>query len=211
MSRTEKSDAPDLTVFVVDDDPEVRTSLHQLLTSVSLAVETFESAQDFLENVDPEQYGCVVSDIRMPGMSGLELQRQMVRLGYQMPVVVITAYADVATAVDSMKLGAVDFVTKPYRPQELVDTVQQIHETIRESWNSTRDLNILLEQHSQLTKREREVFQLIGEGRSTKQIALELGIGLTTVDFHRANVLKKFGTDNVATIARAYERLRSHL
>ncbi|CAK0768370.1 Transcriptional regulatory protein FixJ [Gammaproteobacteria bacterium] len=190
------------TVFVVDDDPAVRDSLRLLLESVGLVVETFASSRDFLDATVPEQSGCVLLDIRMPGMSGLELQRRLVSRGITMPVIIITGHADVTTAVQAMKTGAVDFLEKPFNDQVLLD---RIHDAINQDKQSRRtraELGDIARRVSTLSPREVVVLDLVIAGKANKVIALELRISEKTVEAHRARIMDKMQVRSTADLIR---------
>jgi len=196
------------TVFVVDDDPEVRTGLQQLLDAIGMKVSTFSSARDFLTGITADRPGCVVTDIRMPGMTGIELQAELTGRGIRLPVIVITGHGDVSSAVDAFHGGAIDFLQKPYRPQHMISCIRealnrdQARRTLEQSLGKTK------EQLASLTPRETEVMERLVDGKSTKEIARELGIGLSTVDYHRGNVLTKLEIDNVVSLAVAIQKYR---
>jgi FixJ family two-component response regulator len=201
----------DERVFVVDDDEQVRTSIAQLCRSVGLEVSTFGSADEFLEDCDPTNPGCLITDVRMPGMSGLELQQLLRETAITLPVIVITGYAEVPVAVQALKDGAFDFVQKPYSPQALLETIQRaLDKDTRERQQQEQFIAIDLRLAS-LSPRETEVLGLLVTGKSTKEIAATLEISLTTVDFHRNNILQKTEVDNVVKLTRMvslYETLR---
>jgi RNA polymerase sigma factor (sigma-70 family) len=190
------------TVFVVDDDPGIRKSTSLLIKSVQLPIETFESAEEFFEGVDPDRPGCLVLDLRMPGMSGLELQERLVAGGFTLPVIFISAHGDVATAVRAMRAGAIEFLEKPYRGQDLLD---RIHEAIamdgreRASRAERATVTHLIDS---LTPREHEVMDLIVEGTPNKAIASQLGISRKTVDVHRVRIMRKMKASCVADLVR---------
>ena len=185
------------TVRVVDDDRAVRDSLKLLLHSVGLNAETYASAAEFLENDDPAIPGCVVLDVRMPGMSGLELQEFLVSRGSRLPIVFVTAHGDIPMAVQAVKAGAIDFIQKPFRDQELLDKIQQaIKEDARRRRESSEVAGILQRMDS-LTPRERQVMDLVVGGHANKVIAIDLGISERTVEIHRARVMQKMEADSV--------------
>ena len=200
--------APDpATVFVIDDDGDVRASIQRLLKTVGLRGEAFASAQDFLRRNMPEGPSCLILDIRLPGMSGLEVQRKLIDAGLSIPVIFISAHADVDMAVRAMKFGAVEFLTKPFRPQELVDAVQQaLHrdEVIR---RERSDISQLQQRYKTLTAREREVMALFVSGMPTKQIASRLGVSEVTAAVHRGHVMQKMQAGSPAELGRMAEKL----
>jgi len=192
----------DPTVFVVDDDPAMRQSLRWLLQSVGLAVETYGTAEAFLAAIDANRAGCLVLDVRMPGMSGLHLQEELKQRGITLPIIVVTGYAEVPTAVRALKTGAIDFIEKPFSDQMLVESVrhalaldQQARATEAERAEVTARLALL-------SAREREVMERVTEGKPNKIIASELGIGEKTVEVHRANVMRKVSVGSVAALTR---------
>lgn len=189
------------TVFVVDDDSEVRQALTLLFKSVGRTVQTFATAEDFLERTERPRPACIVTDVRMPGMSGLELQVTLAHWPNPPPVILVTAYGEVDMAVAAMKAGAFDFLTKPYRPDHMLDRVSAaLAEDMRQlaEIQARADFDRRLQT---LTAREREVLDLLVRGKTTKQIAQSLGIVLTTVDFHRTNILAKMDATNVVVLA----------
>ena len=190
------------TVFVVDDDEAVRTSLRLLLKSVGLPVETFASAQEFLDQFDPDRAGCLVLDIRMPGMSGLELQQHLNDRHSIMPVVFITGHGDVPMAVEAMQAGAVDFIQKPFRDQDLIDRINRALEKDREMRSELRERDEIRRRMSQLTPREREVLELVTQGKANKVIAGDLNVSQRTVEIHRARVMEKMGANSLAHLVR---------
>lgn len=187
----------DATVYVVDDDRDVRKSLAELVTSIKLPVRCYGSATEFLDDYDPDLPGCLVVDVRMPGMSGIELQEQIRRLGADMPVIVLTGHGDVPMAVRALKSGAVDFLEKPCRAQTLIDRIQhalQIDAQFRAARAKKEETGKRL---ASLTKRERSVVEMIASGMTTKGIAAEFGVSTQAIDAHRGRAMKKL---NVATV-----------
>jgi RNA polymerase sigma factor (sigma-70 family) len=192
----------DPTVFVVDDDAGVRNSMRRLISSVGLHVETFRSAHEFLRAYDPQAPGCAVMDVRMPEMSGLEVQERLAEADYSIPIIFVTGHADVPMAVRSIKAGAVDFIEKPYRPQSLLDGIQHaltLDEHRRREWQESTEIRSRL---SRLTPREREVLDLVVDGRTSKEIAQRLGLSPKTVHVHRSEVMLKMKAGSVAELAR---------
>lgn len=190
------------TVFVVDDDQAVRDSLALLVQSVGLDVETFPSAQDFLDTYRPERPGCLITDIRMPGMSGLDLQERLTADHRHIPVIVLTGFGDVPAAVRALKGGAIDFVEKPFNPQALLDLVQQAiarDAELREQAGREADL---AERLALLTPREHEVMALVVAGKANKVIAIDLAISERTVELHRARIMKKMRVRSLAELMR---------
>jgi FixJ family two-component response regulator len=188
------------TVFVVDDDEAVRDSLALLLRSVELAVATFISANEFLDSYDPAAPGCLILDVRLPGMSGLELQQRLADDGADLPIVFITGHGDVPMAVRAMRRGAVDFLQKPFSDQELLDRVQQALAEQSQRRQQSESKAEIAQRIRSLTPREHEVMELIVEGLANKVIANRLGTSQRTVEVHRANVMRKMQADSVARL-----------
>jgi len=200
--------APDpATVFVIDDDGDVRASIQRLLKTVGLRGEAFASAQDFLRRNMPDGPSCLILDIRLPGMSGLEVQRKLIDAGLSIPIIFISAHADVDVAVRAMKFGAVEFLTKPFRPQELVDAVQQALQRDEGIQREQRDISELQQRYKTLTAREREVMALFVSGMPTKQIASRLGVSEVTAAVHRGHVMQKMQAGSPAELGRMAEKL----
>ena len=195
------------TVFVIDDDGDVRASIQRLLKTVGLRGEAFASAQDFLQRNMPEGPSCLILDIRLPGMSGLEVQRKLIEAGISIPIIFISAHADVDMAVRAMKFGAVEFLTKPFRPQELVDAVQQALQRDAGMQRERRDISELQQRYKTLTAREREVMALFVSGMPTKQIASRLGVSEVTAAVHRGHVMQKMQAGSPAELGRMAEKL----
>ncbi|HVS65241.1 MAG TPA: response regulator transcription factor [Thermoanaerobaculia bacterium] len=196
------SEEPGPTVFIVDDDDSFRDSLEMLCTSVGLQVEGFASASEFLEQARLEREGCLVLDIRMPGMSGLELQRELGVRGAHWPILFITGHGDVPMAVTALKAGAYDFLTKPFPHQELLD---RIHAALRQdaAGRSLEErVEQLAERYEKLTPREREVMELVVAGQANKVVASRLGISQRTVEIHRAQVMEKMAAESLAHLVR---------
>jgi two-component system response regulator FixJ len=190
------------TVFIVDDDNGVRSSIRVLMKSVGLPATTFASAQEFLKAYNPAQAGCLVLDIRMPGMSGLELQEELNERGAVIPVIFITGHGDVPMAVEAMRHGAFDFLQKPFRDQDLIDRVQQAlarDKEVRESLKQHARIRACI---ASLTPREREVLDLLTQGKANKMMAQDLGLSQRTVEIHRAHVMEKMGARSVAQLVR---------
>ena len=194
------------TVFVVDDDVAVRQSFSLLIRSMGLSVEAFESAQTFLSSCDPERSGCLVLDIRMPGMSGLEMQEELHRRSIDLPVIFITGHGDVAMAVRAMKLGAVDFIEKPFNDQQLLDRINQALEVDRAARAARAERATLASRIELLSPREREVMDRIVAGQANKVIAIELGLSERTVEIHRAKVMTKTGARSLAELVTMVNR-----
>ncbi len=193
------------TVFVVDDDEQVRRSIEQLGRSVGLNVVAFASADEFLQSVTDDAAGCLVTDVRMPGISGLDLQSRLAESGFCLPVIVITGYAEVPMAVQALKAGAFDFIQKPYRPQALVEVIQRAIESDGKHREQKQQLREIRTRLGSLSPRESEVLTLLVSGKTTKRISSQLKISLTTVDFHRNNILRKMRVDNLVELTRAVD------
>lgn len=190
------------TVFVVDDDPEFRESVSLLLESVKLNAEVFVSAEDFVANYDPESGGCLVSDVRMPGMSGIELQRWMIENEIKLPMILVTGHAEVPMAVEAMRAGAVDFIQKPYSPQQLLERIQQALRQDKERRRAERADQATKQLLESLTPREREIMNLLLDGGTAQRIGNHLKLSTKTVDFHRRNMLDKMRVDSIVELAK---------
>lgn len=190
------------TVYVVDDDAAVRAALRALFRSVGLPVQTFESAEEFLGALSDNPVGCLVLDVRMVGMSGLELQAHLARHGYRLPVIVISAHADVPMAVRAMKLGAIEFLEKPINEQELLDRVQSCLQEASRAHQQAASSDALLARFQFLTGREQEILQHVVSGKRSKVIAAELGISSRTVDVHRARIMEKLGVSSTTELIK---------
>ncbi|OOZ36366.1 response regulator transcription factor [Solemya velesiana gill symbiont] len=200
----------EVTVFIVDDDQEVRDALQLLMESVGLCVETFGSAQKYLDQFDPKRPGCLVLDIRMPGMSGLDLQARLAAESIHPPIVIITGHGDVPMAVRAVQAGAVDFVQKPFNDQQLLDSV---HRAIEQDSVQRGEVSKLLEiqdRLAKLTPREREVMELVIAGKRNKVIAADLNITQSTVEAHRAKVMEKMEADTLSSLMRMMLTLEAH-
>jgi FixJ family two-component response regulator len=195
------------TVFVVDDDRSLRTSTERLLRSLGFAVQTFASAREFLAHGRPDGPACLLLDVRMPGVSGLDLQRELAQSGLQIPIVFMTGHGDIPMTVRAMKAGAVEFLTKPVRKQALIDAIQAAIDRDRVSHAERRDALALREHYEQLTPREREVMALVVAGLLNKQIAHELATAERTIKFHRAHIMQKMGAESLAALVRMADQL----
>jgi FixJ family two-component response regulator len=197
----------DAMVFVVDDDVAVRRSLENLLRSVGLSVEAFPSAQEFLSRKLPDVPGCLILDVRLPGPSGLELQKRMADAGMEIPIIFITGHGDIPMTVRALKAGAVEFLTKPFRDQELLDAIQEALERDRSARRERAETDELRRRLELLTRREREVMALVVVGLLNKQIAGEVGASEATVKVHRHQVMEKMGAGSLAELVRMADRL----
>jgi FixJ family two-component response regulator len=190
------------TVFVVDDDPSVRRSMERLVRSMGFSVQTFATAKEFTERARVESPSCLVLDVHLPGPSGLELQRELVQEGVQIPIIFITGRGSIPMSVRAMKAGAAEFLTKPTRSRDLLAAIRAAIERDRVSHQVRRELDALRERYALLTGREREVMALVVAGRLNKQIAGELSTSERTVKFHRAHIMEKMAADSVAELVR---------
>ncbi len=198
---------PSGTVFVVDDDEPVRDSIGLLLDTVDITYESYASAQDFLDAYDRSRTGCLVLDIRMPGMSGLELQDHLIAENAPIPIVFITGHGDIPMAVEAMKKGAVDFIRKPFRDQELLDRIHEALSMDEENRQSFADLEEIRKRVDSLTPREMEVFQRVAEGQANKVVAIDLSISERTVEIHRSQVMQKTQARSLADLVKMKIRL----
>ncbi len=197
----------DSIVFVVDDDSSIREAIEILVKLAGLRVETFGTAQEFLRSKRPDLPGCVVLDVELPGLSGLDLQRELTAHGIKLPIIFITGYGDIPMSVRAMKAGALEFLTKPFRDRDLLDAIQQALERDRAARRHSREIAELREHFDALTSREREVMSLVVAGWLNKQIGFELGISEITVKIHRGRVMNKMGAQSLAELVRMTERL----
>ncbi len=198
---------PDTIVFVVDDDPSVREALQGLIQSVGLRIQTFGSAQEFLGSPRPDAPACLVLDVRMPGLSGLDLQRELVNAGVKLPIIFITGHGDIPMSVRAMKAGAVEFLTKPFRDQDLLDAVQQAIERDRIARQERVEMVDLRRRFDSLTPREQQVMGLVVTGLLNKQIAAELGTSEVTIKVHRGQLMRKMGANSLPDLVRMAGKL----
>ncbi len=196
MSSTEP------TVYVVDDDEPVRDAIGLLLDTVGIPFESYDSAQAFLAAYDSDRTGCLVLDIRMPGMSGLELQDHLMERNDPLPIIFITGHGDIPMAVEAMKKGAMDFIRKPFRDQELLDRVQEALTRDADVREHRADLESVRSRAASLTPREQEVFARVAEGQANKVVAIDLGISERTVEIHRSQVMQKMEARNLADLVK---------
>ncbi len=200
-----KSERP--VVFVIDDDVSIREALSNLLRSVGLDVRTFGTAQEFLDGPRPDVPACLVLDVRLPGPSGLDLQRRLADAGIPIPIIFITGHGDIRMSVRAMKAGAIEFLTKPFRDQELLDAVQQAIERNRAERQERMQVAELQNRHQSLTPREQEVLACVVQGLLNKQIADQLKIAEPTVKLHRGRLMHKMGAASLADLIRIAEKL----
>jgi FixJ family two-component response regulator len=194
-------------VFVVDDEPAICLSLQRLLRSVGLEAQTFPSAQEFLGAKRPDGPGCLVLDVRLPGLSGLDLQQELLDAKVDLPIIFITGHGDIPMTVRAMRAGAVEFLTKPFRDQDLIDAIQhgiEKHRAARQERGSISEFKTL---YDSLTHREREVFSLVARGLLNKQIAADLGVAEKTIKAHRGQVMHKMNAESLADLVRIGEKL----
>ncbi|MGA8491026.1 MAG: response regulator transcription factor [Terriglobales bacterium] len=198
---------PNAIVFVVDDDASLREALKSLIRSVGLHVELFGSAQEFLQRKGPNVPSCLVLDIRLPGTSGLDFQRKLAEANIFIPIIFITGHGDIPMSVRAMKAGAVEFLTKPFRDQDLLDAIHTGLERDRARRQRESEIAVLRERFEWLTPREREVLPLVVSGLPNKQIAAEIGTSETTVKVHRSQLMRKMGANSLPELVRMAERL----
>jgi FixJ family two-component response regulator len=201
-SATRRAALPDPKVYVVEDDPGMCDCLHDLLASVAIPAETYANAEEFLESENGSRAGCLVTDVCLPGMSGFDLQRALARRSIRLPIIMITGYGDVRTAVRAMKAGAVDFIEKPFSGQLLLDSIGYALKLSGQVNSAEAQRDELRQRFALLTPREREVMGLVVTGRTNKWIAREFGISVKTIEIHRGQVMAKLKAGSVAELVR---------
>ena len=199
---------PESIVFVVDDDPSVRSAIKRLIGSMGLQVELFGSAQEFLASKLPNVPSCLILDIRLPGISGLNLQRQLAEANIQIPIIFITAHGDIPMTVRAMKAGAAEFLTKPFRDQDLLDAIHLALEKDRGRRQQETELTALRERFESLSPREREVVAMVVSGMLNKQIAAQIGTAENTVKIHRSRAMEKMQANSLADLVKIIQRLQ---
>jgi RNA polymerase sigma factor (sigma-70 family) len=198
---------PDAIVFVVDDDATLRDAIGRLLRSVDLQCELFSSSEEFLQKERGDAPSCLILDVRLPGKSGLDFQRELTEKRIHIPIVFLTAYGDIAMSVSAMKAGAVDFLTKPFRDQDLLDAINVALARARATRRQEAELALLHQRLESLTPREREILPLVVSGLLNKQIAAEIGISVAAVKVHRSQLIRKMGAKSLPGLVRMAEKL----
>ncbi len=201
---------PDPIVFVVDDDAPVREALGSLIRSVGLQVYLFGSAHEFLQSNRPQAPSCLILDVRLPGKSGIDFQTELANKNIRIPIIFITAHGDIPMSVRAMKAGAVEFLTKPFRDQDLLDAIQLALERDRAARRQQAEIASLQERFESLTQREREVLHFVVSGLLNKQIAAEIGTSIAAVKVHRSQVIRKMGANSLADLVRMAQKLGIH-
>ena len=196
------------TVFIIDDDRSMRQAIHDLVESVGMRAESFSTGEEFLGTRNAGRPSCLVLDVRLPQMSGLDFQRRLAEAGMQIPIIFVTAHGDIPMSVRALKSGAMEFLTKPFRDQDLLDAIQQALERDRIAQQQQAEIHDLQERYHALTAREREVMTLVVSGRLNKQIASEIGASEATVKVHRGNVMYKMQAGSVVDLVRIADKLK---
>jgi FixJ family two-component response regulator len=196
------------TVFVIDDDRGMRRAVQDLVESVGLHAESFATAQEFLIKKRTSDPSCLVLDVRLPQMSGLDFQRRLAEIDVRIPIIFITAHGDIPMSVRALKSGAVEFLTKPFRDQDLLDAIQQALQRDRIAQEQEAEINDLRQRYQTLTMREREVMSLVVSGRLNKQVASEIGASEATVKIHRGNVMQKMRAGSIVELVRIADKLK---
>jgi FixJ family two-component response regulator len=194
-------------VLVIDDDPDVREGLRALLQSVNLESRAYTSAPEFFRSKLPDQVSCLILDVRLPGLGGLDFQAELAKVNVNIPIIFITGYGDIPMSVKAMKAGAVEFLTKPVREQDLLDAVREALERDRKRRKSDEEIHDLRNRYNALSPREQEVMSLVAAGLMNKQVAAEIGIVEVTVKVHRHNIMKKLGAKSLADLVRMADAL----
>lgn len=191
-----------VTIHIVDDDPDIRKCLSELVNTINYKSSTYHDADDFLENYIDDGYGCLILDLRMPGISGLELHQQLQKKNIDLPVIMISGFGDVSTVVKAMKAGVLDFLEKPFKNQELLDRIYKAVNKHKDDREKNNTLNQTIKRINSLTKREQQVMTLVVAGKLNKDIAQKLDISVKTVEVHRANVMEKMAVSSITDLVR---------